>query len=285
MLRVIRLASTLGFDIEPATLAGIQARADDVRHLSGERIAGELSKLLAAPQPSVGLRLLADTGVLAGISPELAAQRGIPQDKIPGEDLWDHTLRAVDAANPVPPYIRLAALVHDIGKPATMADGRFLGHDAVGAEIAGELLDKLRWPRDERDHVCHLVRQHMYGYDPTWSDAAVRRLIVRVGPGQLHDLFLLREADNVGSGRPRDGGGLAEVRRRVDEQLAAGMVLTLHDLAIDGDDLMSELGLPPSPRIGELLRDLHARTVGDPALNTRDRLLTIARALEAGPTP
>ena len=95
-----------------------------------------------------------------------------------------------------------------------------------------------------------LVRNHMYGYVPTWSDAAVRRFIAKIGPDALPDLFMLREADNVGSGRPRDGGGLAEIRARVAAQLEAGVVLSLQDLAIDGDDLMDALGLSPSPRLG-----------------------------------
>ncbi|MEO5884606.1 MAG: CCA tRNA nucleotidyltransferase [Candidatus Limnocylindrales bacterium] len=283
MLRVVRFAATLGFAIEPATLAGIQARADLVRHLSGERIAMELSRLLAAPMPSVGLRLMADTGVLAAISPDLAAQRGVPQNKIEGEDLWDHTVRAVDGAATSPAYIRLAALLHDIGKPATMADGRFLGHDLIGAELADALLDRLRWPGHDRDRVVHLIRHHMYGYEPSWSDAAVRRFIAKVGPDALDDLFLLREADNVGSGRPPDGGGLSEVRARVTGQLAAGVVLSLRDLMVDGDDLMAEFHLPPSPLLGSVLKELLARAIADPSINSRSRLLALARSLvEAG---
>lgn len=281
MLRVVRFAAALGFEIEPATLAAIGRHADLVRHLSGERIAIELRLLLATPRPSVGLRLLADTGLLAPISPELAAQRGVPQNKIEGEDLWDHTLRAVDGAATDPPYIRMAALVHDIGKPDTMADGRFLGHDVVGAEIARTFLDRLHWPRQERDRIVHLVRQHMYGYVSSWSDAAVRRFIAKVGRDALDDLFLLREADNVGSGRPRDGGGLLEIRERVAAQLAAGVVLDRHDLDIDGDVLMAELGLSPSPRLGWILDTLVERAGADPTINRRARLLSLARALDA----
>lgn len=279
MLRVVRFAATVGFDVEAATLAGLQARAELVRYLSGERIATELAKILAAPVPSVGLRLLADTGLLAPISAELAAQRGVPQNKAEGEDLWDHTLRAVDAAAPHPPYIRLAALLHDIGKPATMADGRFLGHDVVGAELADTLLERLRWPRHERERIVHIVRHHMYGYVPTWSDAAVRRFIAKVGREALDDLFLLREADNVGSGRERDGGGLGEIRARVATQLAAGIVLDLRDLDIDGDVLMAELGLTASPRLGTVLHELLERAVADPTINQRPRLLALARSL------
>ena len=157
MVRAVRLAATLDFTIEPATLAAIQAKAEHVRHLSGERIAIEMQRLLAAERPSVGLRLMADTGLLAAISPDLAAQPGVPQNKVPGEDLWDHTLRAVDGAVTEPARIRLAALLHDIGKPLTMADGRFLGHESVGAELADKLLDDWRWPAAERERI---VRPH-----------------------------------------------------------------------------------------------------------------------------
>ncbi|MFP5343743.1 MAG: CCA tRNA nucleotidyltransferase [Candidatus Limnocylindria bacterium] len=284
MLRVVRFAATLGFDIEPGTLAGIQARADRIRHLSGERIAAELARMLAAPRPSVALRLLADLGLLVGISPELAAQRGVPQNKLPGEDLWDHTMRAVDNAAPEPSYLRMAALLHDIGKPDTMADGRFLGHDSLGAELAGALLDRLRWRRDERERIVHLVRHHMYGYVPDWSDAAVRRFIAKVGPEALPDLFLLREADNLGSGREAGAGDLAEIRERVQREIEAGLVLDLHGLAVDGDDLQRELGIPPGPRLGTILDALLDRVIADPEVNRPPVLLAIARAMLKEPT-
>ncbi|MEJ7696413.1 MAG: HD domain-containing protein [Candidatus Limnocylindrales bacterium] len=281
MIRAVRFAATLDVGIEAATLAGIQARADLVRHLSGERIAIELSKLLAAPRPSVGLRLLSDTGLLAPISPDLAAQRGVPQNKVPDEDLWDHTLRTVDAAPADPPHLRLAALLHDVGKPATFADGRFLRHEVVGAELAGAFLDRLRWPHTERDRIVHLVRMHMFGYEPSWSDTAVRRFIAKVGVEALDDLFALREADNVGSGREAAAGRLDELRARVAAQLEAHVVLDLRGLAVDGDDLMLELELAPGPQLGRILDALLDRVMSDPATNRRSTLLSLARSLAA----
>jgi tRNA nucleotidyltransferase/poly(A) polymerase len=281
MLRAIRLAAQLDFEIEPATFAAIRDKADLVRHLSGERIAAEMRSLLATDARTTGLRLLADSALLDHLAPELAAQRGVPQNKVPGEDLWDHTVRSVEGAPAQPPYLRLAALLHDLGKPSTMADGRFVGHETVGADIAQGLLDRWRWPTAERDRIVHLIRQHMFGYVPRWSDAAVRRFIVKVGADALDDLFLLREADNVGSGLARDAGRLTELRARVARQLDSGAALDLRSLAVDGTDLMTEFGWQPGPIVGATLQRLLDRVIGDPKLNTRDRLLSVARSIVA----
>jgi tRNA nucleotidyltransferase/poly(A) polymerase len=282
MVRAIRLATTLGFEIEPKTLDGIRAKADLVRHLSGERIAAELDKLLGAERPSVGLRLLEETGLLAGISEDLAAQRGVPQNKVPGEDLWDHTVRTVDAAAAARPIVRLAALVHDIGKPSTFADGRFVGHEIVGADRAGAFLDRLHAPRAVRERVTALVRQHMFGYEPSWSDAAVRRFIAKmdgIGEGALDELLALREADNVGSGLPAGAGRITELRARVAAAREADLVLDRAGLAVDGNDLMTELGLDEGPRLGRILEELLELVIADPALNERPTLLLLAQGM------
>jgi tRNA nucleotidyltransferase/poly(A) polymerase len=282
MIRAVRLATTLAFEIEPATLAGIRARAALVQHLSGERIAAELDKLLGADGPSVGLRLLEETGLLAGISGDLAAQRGVPQNKVPGEDLWDHTVRTVDAAPASRPIVRLTALVHDIGKPSTFADGRFVGHETVGADLAARFLDRLHAPRAVRERVTALVRQHMFGYERSWSDAAVRRFIAKmdgIGEGALDELLALREADNVGSGLPAGAGRIEELRARVAAARDADLVLDRGGLAIDGNDLMTELGLDEGPRLGRILEGLLELVIADPALNERPTLLLLAQGM------
>jgi tRNA nucleotidyltransferase (CCA-adding enzyme) len=281
MIRAVRLAATLGFEIEPSTMGALEANAPLVRHLSGERIGAELARLLAAPTPSAGLQLMEATGILGHVAPELARQRGIPQNKIPGEDLWDHTLRCVDAAPVDRPVVRLAALLHDIGKPATMAEGHFIDHDVVGADQADALLRRLRFPRAVADRVVHLVRHHMFFLEPGAGDAAVRRFIIRVGRDALDELFLLREADDAGSGR-EPGDGIRELRARVTAELAAQRALHRRDLAVDGRDLMHELGLAPGPRVGRVLDGLLERVIADPALNHRESLLELARAMVDG---
>jgi putative nucleotidyltransferase with HDIG domain len=283
MVRAVRLAATLGFEIEAETLASIGRNAELARYLSGERIAAELFKLLAAPRPSVGLRLMTETGLLAVIAPDLARQPGIPQNKVSGEDLWDHTLRTVDAA-PNRTLVRLAALLHDIGKPDTLADGHFHGHEIVGAGMAREFLAGLHAPKALQERVAHLVRNHMFSYQPNWSDAAVRRFIRKVGPGSIDDLLALRAADNEGSGLSAEAGLLPELERRIRDELATHVVLGRHQLAIDGHDLHSELGIPPGRALGRILDELTERVIAEPALNDRAILLELAHAIGDGST-
>ena len=283
MVRAVRLAATLGFEVEPETLAAVGRNAELARHLSGERIATELLKLLAAPRPSVGLRLMAQSGLLAVIAPDLSRQSGIPQNKLGGEDLWDHTLRTVDAA-PNRTLVRLASLLHDVGKPDTLAEGHFHGHETVGAAMARDFLTGLHAPRVLQERVVHLVQNHMFSYQPSWSDAAVRRFIRKVGPGSIDDLLALRAADNEGSGLSAASGLLPELESRVRAELAAHVVLGRHQLALDGHDLRSELGIPPGRMLGRILEDLTERVIAEPALNDRAILLELARVLVDGST-
>ena len=132
--------------------------------------------------------------------------------------------------------------------------------------------------------MTHLIRNHMFGYIPSWSDAAVRRFIAKVGTDEIVDLFLLREADNVGSGREPEAGNLAELRARVSRELAAGVALEIGDLAVDGNDLMEMFGWPPGPIVGKTLRQLLDHVIGDPTLNTPERLLSVARGMVARDT-
>jgi putative nucleotidyltransferase with HDIG domain len=281
MVRAVRLAAVLDFTIEPATLAAIRDHAALAAHVSGERVSAELEKLLAAPRPSVGLRLMAETGLLEVLLPELAAQRGVPQNKIEGEDLFDHTLGSVDAAPPDRPVVRLATLLHDLGKPSTIDDGPFRGHEVVGAEMAQRLLDRLHTPKAATERVVRLVRNHMFTYEPSWGDAGVRRFIQRVGVDAIDDLFALRRADNVGSGVPPDAHGLDELRSRVDAELAASVVLDRSRLAVRGDDLMAELGVPQGARLGRILDELLERVIAEPKLNDRASLLLLAEQMLA----
>jgi tRNA nucleotidyltransferase (CCA-adding enzyme) len=232
--------------------------------------------MVAADPPSIAFEILADTGVLRYALPELAEQMGVPQDKIPGHDLWRHCLAALDGAATIDPSnqrLRLAALLHDIGKPGTFADGHFVGHELEGARLAEGMLSRIAFPRREAEPVVRLIQNHMFHYEPRWSGAAIRRFVRRVGRDLVDDLLKLRMADNIGSGLAPDAGHLAELRERIDRELAANPPLSLRELAVDGADLMAELQLEPGPHIGELLDQLLGLVIADPAQNRRDILL------------
>ena len=281
LLRAVRLATRFDLRIDPATEAAIGTHAPAAAGLSGERVREELMRILAgAVPPSRAFELMEQLGLLGVLLPELAALRGVPQAKpLPGDAL-DHSLRAADALPAADPVLRLAGLLHDVGKATTLADGHFLHHDRDGALMAEQILLRLRAPRAEVTRVAHLVRHHMFAYTHDWTDAAVRRFVRRVGVDLLADLFALREADDIASGIDEPPGGWRELRERV--AAVAGDPLEAGHLAISGDDLVAELGIAPGPLIGQLLAALLEAVVDDPRLNSRERLLELARAMASG---
>ena len=270
MVRAVRLSATLGFGVEagdagrdPGTRRAGRAPVGRADRRRAGQAAGRSGAVGRAPAAGGHRPAGAD---LAG--PRRPARR-CPQNKIDGEDLWDHTLRSVDAVAADRPVVRLAALLHDIGKPATFADGHFVGHDAVGADLAGAFLDRLREPRAVRDRVVDLVRHHMFSYEPNWSDAAVRRFIGKMAAiGAGHARGAARAARG-GQRRARgcrpEAGRLDELRARVAAELAAEVVLDRGRLALDGTDLITELGLEEGPLLGRILDDLLEAVIADPA--------------------
>ncbi|MFN8623255.1 MAG: HD domain-containing protein [Chloroflexota bacterium] len=281
LLRAARIASAVGLEVEPATFAAMARHADHVRWVSGERVGIELRRMVEAEVPSRAFRIMAATGLLRPVFPELAAQIGVPQAKLPGMDCFDHTMATLDAASVLDPgdeRMLLCALLHDTGKPATLDQGHFHGHEQVGAVFAEALLDRVTYPRRESRIIGRIIRGHMFTYSAAWSDAAVRRFIVRVGADVVDDVLRLRRADNVGSGSPPDDGGVDELRARVAAQRAAGVPLAIGDLAVDGEDLMADLGRSGGPWLGRLLERLLESVIEDPSRNTRHQLLVDARA-------
>lgn len=279
MLRAVRFATLLDLRIEPKTFEAIGRNAGLARSLSGERVQQELVKMLGAPRPSVALRLLSDTGVLAVICPELEECKHTPQEKLAAENVFDHLLATVDATPQNDLVLRLAGLFHDIGKPDTYSDGHFHQHEYVGEAKARAILRRWKFDRETVTEVTHLIRHHMFWYQTEWGGSAVRRFIRKVGLENIPALFALRRADNIGSGaRPAPRMyALDALWQRVQEEIDAANAFSLRDLAIDGNDLMTELGLAQGPRIGRVLNALFERVTEDPALNERDTLLRLAR--------
>jgi tRNA nucleotidyltransferase (CCA-adding enzyme) len=280
LVRAARLAAQLHLVVEPRTATAVRELAGTAATVSAERVWAELERMLALEMPSRAFVALEDLGLLEVLLPELAALRGVPQAKRHPGDALDHTLAAVDAAPPgEDPPVRLAALLHDLGKASTLADGHFIGHERVGADLAAEVLRRLRVRGALADRVVHAVRHHMYAYDDNWTDAAVRRFIRRVAPEGRDLLFALRRADNLASGVGAAGEqNQAVLERRIADELERQPDLLLRNrLAIDGHDLVRELGIEPGPAIGRLLDVLTERVLDDPSLNRPDRLLALAR--------
>jgi tRNA nucleotidyltransferase (CCA-adding enzyme) len=282
-VRACRFAAQFDFRIEEATFDSIGKSLDTVRKVSAERIRDELIRLLEAPAPSVGFLLMERCGLLGLILPELVACRGVTQGELHRYDVLDHLLYACDAAPADNLVVRLAALLHDLAKPQTrvrQAEGElsFHRHEQLSAQMAEQILRRLRFPGALVERVCRLVGLHMFHYEESWSDAAVRRFVARVGEEHLADLLALRRADQLAIvGGYFVSDSLAALQRRIERVLSAGKALGLRDLAVDGEDIMRELHIPPGPQVGMILQALLESVLDDPALNDRGRLLRIAR--------
>lgn len=283
MLRAVRFATRFGLRLQEETAAAVRRHAPHAARLSGERVRDELVRIVGNPAPpSRAVRLMEELGLLPVLLPELAALRGVPQAKAVPGDALDHSLRTVDALPPSDPILRLAGLLHDLGKATTLANGHFIGHEREGAVLAERVAGRLRLPHEDVERVVRLVRHHMFAYTPDWTDAAVRRFIRRAGPDLLPDLFALRRADDRASGLGDDAAAALDELERRAGRLAADPIAT-RELAVDGGDLMRELRIPPGPTIGRLLRQLLEAVVEDPTLNRREALLVLARKLVADP--
>jgi len=290
-VRAARFAATLEFELEPATAEALVHTREEVGRVAAERIQDELLKMLRAREPSRGFEVLRHGLLLDVWLPELAECVAVPQNRYHAYDVYYHTLFTCDAAPAEKPVVRLAALFHDVGKPRTrvergLDEATFYNHQVVGAEMACEAMERLRFGREITARVVHLVRQHMFDYRTEWTDAAVRRFIRSVGVDQIADLFDLRIADNIGNGTKTGFPHyLEELRARVDAILEAQEALTVRDLAIDGNDVMKAMGMPPGPRVGRILDRLLEEVLEDPALNRREILLERVRAGFSVDTP
>jgi tRNA nucleotidyltransferase (CCA-adding enzyme) len=287
ILRGAQFAARFGLTPTPNTLKAMRDAAELVPTVAPERIADELTKLLTlAAQPSIGLELLRETGALAYVMPELLEGWQVEQNQFHAYTVYYHSLQTCDAA-PRDLVLRLAALLHDVGKPRTKEGPHFYGHQQVGEGMARQLLGRLRFSGDVIDRVARLIANHMYSTADIITDAGIRRFIRRVGPAHVDDLFKLRHADVIASGLPpHDHGENDRFECRVATALHASPPLSEGDLFIDGDDviaMMREMGLVGrefrgDERVGATLRACLEEVLENPARNDRETLLDVARA-------
>ena len=261
IVRGLRLVSQLGLTPDESTLQQMRDEAATVRLVSGERLGDELSKLLLGGQPARALRLARNTGVLAGLLPEL--------DPAMDEHTFTVVQAAADAGASLP--VRLAALLHDSGKPSA-PDTK---HAARSAELGDPALERLRYPTRLRAYVVRLIRGHSFQLDEV-DERFARRFLREHGEELAFDLVAHKRADLTGKERPDRERAVERLRELLEQELTQPH--RLEDLAVDGGDLL-ELGYREGPELGRTLDALLDAVVDDPSLNTRDELLGRAKAL------
>jgi poly(A) polymerase len=270
ILRAARFTAQLGFSISPEVGLAMGEIAPRLAIVSAERVSSELAKLLLSPLPggpSAGIALLVDTGVADQVLPEIPMLRLETDEHFRHKDVYQHSLTVLDQAIALEPQygleqdlvLRLAALLHDIGKPRTrskLPDGRvaFHHHEVVGAKMARRLLERLRFPKDVTADVARLVELHLrfHGYGTgEWTDSAVRRYVTDAGP-LLSRLHALTRADCTTRNQAK-AQRLARAYDSLEERIA--LLAEHEELAairpdLDGNDIMALLGIPPGPLVG-----------------------------------
>ena len=291
MLRAAQFAARFGYTLTSTTREAMAASASLVQTVSPERICDELVKLFErAPKPSVGLQLLADTGVLHYVWPELLEGVGVEQNEWHAYDVWRHNLETVDATSPGDATLRIAALLHDVGKPRTKDGPHFYRHELVGADMAKNMLSRLRFPNETVDTVEHLVRHHMYNQDPGLTDAAIRRFVRRIGPKHLERQFAIRYADIAGSGLPKRDGSNEAFAERVWAEVARKPAFSVADLHVGGGDVIACMisrkmvaeNFSGDRRVGNALQWLFEQVTDHPERNERQTLLALLDDYFAG---
>lgn len=278
-LRILRGAQCAArFDLTPTaqTMTAMRQAAHLIPTVAAERIADELTKLLTkADRPSVGFELLRDTGALTHVLPEVLEGWGVEQNQYHRYSVYYHSLRCMDEA-PKDLVLRLAALLHDVGKPRTKSGPHFYRHELVGEHMATDMLNRLRFSGDTVQRVSALIKHHMFASDDAMTDAAVRRFIARVGADRIPDLFALRRADVVASGLPeRNPAELDRFAGRVYAELSAASPFGVAQLAIDGAAvirLMMDAGMAGASfrgdaRVGAALRHCLELVLENPGAN------------------
>jgi tRNA nucleotidyltransferase (CCA-adding enzyme) len=278
MIRAIRFACQLNFDIEEDTFNAIKLNCNLIKNVSIERIRDEFSKILLCEKPSFGLLLLKDSGLLQYILPEFMEtinfdQRNPHHDK----DIFSHTLSAIDYS-PKELSVRLGALLHDIGKPSSFTIdekgiGHFYGHEIIGTDISEIILRRMKYDNATIKKVLILVKEHMSRFSKL-KPSTIKKLITRVGIENLEDLFELQIADIRASAPPFNLDAVEYLRKETVEILNNKQPITIKDLAVTGSDLIKS-GIQPGKIIGKILNDLLEIVLEKPELNTKEDLLKL----------
>ncbi len=283
MLRAIRFSSQLRFKIEGTTWRALIQQRDLIKHVSAERIRDELVKMLQTEDSFKAFWLLHTSGLLPYIMPELEAGVGVGQNLHHIYTVFGHNMFALQFCPSDDWRVRLAALLHDVGKPEVKQgngiNSTFHQHEHVGAKLSRTIMKRLAFSNDDINKVVHLVKHHMFYYNiGEITDAGVRRLVRRVGLEHIQDLMAVRIADRMGSGVYKEKPfKLIELEQRI-EYVQKDPIST-STLAIDGTDIMEMFKWKPGAKIGVLLHRLLDEVMDDPKRNTEAYLTERATIL------
>lgn len=281
MMRAIRFSVIYNFEIAASTYAAILKMNQLLAEVATERIRDEFNMILVSERAVQGIKKLQASGLMAYIIPELEALVGFDQrNSRHNKDLFEHSLAVLEGV-PAQIDVRLAALLHDIGKPAcfTLDEngvGHFYNHHLVGMEITGTILERLKYDGQTIKNVSQLVGSHMTRYAKLRS-SSLKQLIKLVGENNLNNMYALQKADILGSAPPFDFSELDKMKQEIDIILTARQPLTIKDLAINGDDLIA-IGYTPGKLLGATLQRLLYAVLENPEQNQSELLLQMAHS-------
>ena len=285
MMRGVRLSAQTGFEIEDATFKAIHKNHNLMNSVSKERIRDELIKLVNSGHADAGIELLRETELMKYVLPGLLEGVGVGQNKHHIYTVWEHNVKALRYACDMKYSfeVRLASLLHDVGKPRSKRgdgiDSTFYGHEIIGARMAAEELDRLRFPKEQADKIIKLVRYHLFYYNVgEVTESSVRRLVANIGKENVEDLIKVREADRIGSGVPKAKPyKLRHLQFMIDK--VARDPISPKMLKVNGNDLIKKLGITPGPRLGYIISALMNDVLSDPIKNSAEFLLDRANDL------
>lgn len=287
LMRAIRLASQLDFDIDEKTGKEIKKDAKLIKEISSERVRDELIKILESENSLKGIVLLKESGILKYILPELIDGVDVSQVR-PGRhhttDVYTHNIMSMKHCPSKDPIVKFAALLHDVGKPKSKGKDEnglvtFYNHEIAGAKIAYEICQRLRFSKKDTKKIITLIRWHMFSVNENLSDAGVRRFIRRIGEENVADMMDLRIGDRLGGGtQTAESWRLKKFKERVAGEMAP-KPFAVTDLKINGNILMKELSLKPGPKIGKILEALFEEVDQDMKKNNKEFLLKRAKEL------
>ncbi len=281
LLRAIRIATELEFKIEKNTWEKIIEDALLLEHISKERVQAELLRILKNENAYDGIMLLYKSGLLKYILPELLDGVDVSQ-KRPGrhhtEDVFTHNVLSLKYCPSKDKIVKFATLIHDIGKPKSLSKDKeglviFHNHEVVGAQIAYEICERLKFSKKDKEKVVTLIRWHMFSVNENLTDAGVRRFIRRIGVENVKDMMDLRVGDRLGGGtQTAESWRLKLFKEKVEGQLKPAP-FSINDLKINGNDIMKLLQIKPGPKIGDILQKLFEEVDEDLSKNKKEYLL------------